>query len=128
MLLFFTFRFEYLISGPKSSRDFRETGPWALHKSNPSRDSWGDLSRDRYIACLELCSPAGNLVPCLPSLLSDQVAREGLGDLTDKSHPLIIRAVVSLLLAVCLFYSSCLSWCYWPNLQICLTSPSINPV
>ena len=27
-LLFFLFRFEYLISGPKSYRDFRETGPW----------------------------------------------------------------------------------------------------
>ena len=26
-LLFFLFRFEYLISGPKSYRDFRETGP-----------------------------------------------------------------------------------------------------
>ena len=26
-LLFFIFRFEYLISGPKSYRDFRETGP-----------------------------------------------------------------------------------------------------
>ena len=31
-LLFFIFRFEYryLISGPKSYRDFRETGPWSL--------------------------------------------------------------------------------------------------
>ena len=28
-LLFFIFRFEYLISGPKSYRDFRETGPRA---------------------------------------------------------------------------------------------------
>ena len=28
-LLFFIFRFEYLISGPKSYRDFRETGPKA---------------------------------------------------------------------------------------------------
>ena len=27
-LLFFIFRFENLISGPKSYRDFRETGPW----------------------------------------------------------------------------------------------------
>ena len=26
-LLFFIIRFEYLISGPKSYRDFRETGP-----------------------------------------------------------------------------------------------------
>ena len=30
-LLFFIFRFEYLISGPLSYRDFRETGPWAVH-------------------------------------------------------------------------------------------------
>ena len=27
--LFFMFRFEYLMSGPKSYRDFRETGPWS---------------------------------------------------------------------------------------------------
>ena len=27
-LLFFRFSFEYLISGPISYRDFRETGPW----------------------------------------------------------------------------------------------------
>ena len=27
-LLFFIFRYEYLISGPKSYRDFRETGRW----------------------------------------------------------------------------------------------------
>ena len=27
MLLFFIFSFEYLISGPKSYRDFQETGP-----------------------------------------------------------------------------------------------------
>ena len=29
-LLFFIFRFEYLFSGPKSYRDFRETGPWVV--------------------------------------------------------------------------------------------------
>ena len=29
-LLFFIFRFEYLFSGPKSYRDFRETGPSTL--------------------------------------------------------------------------------------------------
>ena len=29
-LLFFKFRFEYSILGPKSYRDNRETGPWAL--------------------------------------------------------------------------------------------------
>ena len=28
-LLFFIFPFQYLISDPKSYRDFRETGPWA---------------------------------------------------------------------------------------------------
>ena len=27
-VLLFTFRFEYLITGPKSYRDFRETSPW----------------------------------------------------------------------------------------------------
>ena len=32
-LLFFLFRFEYLISGPKSYRDFRETGPWTVLNS-----------------------------------------------------------------------------------------------
>ena len=30
-LLFFTFRFEYMISGPKSYLDFRETDPWILY-------------------------------------------------------------------------------------------------
>ena len=30
VFFFFIFRFEYLISGPKRYRDFRETGPWAL--------------------------------------------------------------------------------------------------
>ena len=30
VLLFFIFRFEYLISGPKSYRDFRETSPWSF--------------------------------------------------------------------------------------------------
>ena len=33
---------------------------WALYKSNPSRVFWGDLSRDRYISCPKLASPAGN--------------------------------------------------------------------
>ena len=32
--LFFIFRFEYLISGPKSYRDFRETGPRAVNRIN----------------------------------------------------------------------------------------------
>ena len=38
-LFFFIFRFEYLISGPKSYRDFRETGPRAHHvppEQNPN--------------------------------------------------------------------------------------------
>ena len=33
-LLFFTLRFEYLISGPKSYRDFRETGPRTQNASH----------------------------------------------------------------------------------------------
>ena len=33
---------------------------WALYKSNPYRVSWGDLSRDLYIACPKLASPAAN--------------------------------------------------------------------
>ena len=32
-LLFFIFGFEYLISGPKSYLDFRETGPWPLGRN-----------------------------------------------------------------------------------------------
>ena len=36
---------------------------WALYKSNPYRVSWGDLSRDRYIACPKLASPAANAFP-----------------------------------------------------------------
>ena len=35
-LLFFIFRFEYLISGPKSYRDFRETGPRTLSRLSQS--------------------------------------------------------------------------------------------
>ena len=31
---------------------------WALYKSNPSRMSWGELSRDRYIASTKLAFPA----------------------------------------------------------------------
>ena len=34
-LLFFIFRFENLISGPKCYRDFRETGPRSLKKTKP---------------------------------------------------------------------------------------------
>ena len=42
-LLLFIFRFEYLITGPKSYRDFRETGPWPglrLHDHPASSVSW----------------------------------------------------------------------------------------
>ena len=42
----------------RSTRQANEA--WALYKSNPSRVSWGDLSRDRYRACPKLASPAGN--------------------------------------------------------------------
>ena len=31
-LLLFIFRFEYLISGPKSYQDFRETGLWSAER------------------------------------------------------------------------------------------------
>ena len=31
-LLLFIFRFEYLISGPKSYRDYRETGHWSAER------------------------------------------------------------------------------------------------
>ena len=33
-LLFFISRFEYLIAGPKSYQDSRETGPWASKELN----------------------------------------------------------------------------------------------
>ena len=41
-LLFFVFRFEYLISGPKSYRDFRETGPGPLpvYQDLTTRHDW----------------------------------------------------------------------------------------
>ena len=35
---------------------------WVLYKLNPSRVSWGDLSREWYIACPKLASVAGNTV------------------------------------------------------------------
>ena len=38
----------------------QENEAWALYKKNPSRVSWVDLSRDRYIALLKLVTPAGN--------------------------------------------------------------------
>ena len=33
---------------------------WALYKLNPSQMFWGDLSRERYIACPKLAFLAGN--------------------------------------------------------------------
>ena len=38
----------------------QENEAWALYKKNPSRVSWVDLSRDRYIALPKLATPAGN--------------------------------------------------------------------
>ena len=54
--------------GNKDQRAVKQMSEaWALYKSNPSRVSWGDLSRDRgtdtfnwYIACSKLASPAEN--------------------------------------------------------------------
>ena len=37
----------------------QENEAWALYKKNPSRVSWVDLSRDRYIALPKLATPAG---------------------------------------------------------------------
>ena len=38
----------------------QENEAWALYKKNPSRVSWVDLSRDRYIALPKVATPAGN--------------------------------------------------------------------
>ena len=44
-----------------NQRAAKQMRPGYSTKSNPSRAvSWGDLSRDRYIACPKLASPAGN--------------------------------------------------------------------
>ena len=40
-LLLFIFRFEYLISGPKSYRDFRETGLWSAEREVVLLNFWG---------------------------------------------------------------------------------------
>ena len=37
-------------AGARSTRG-QENEAWALYKKIPSRGSWGDLSRDRYIIC-----------------------------------------------------------------------------
>ena len=64
--LFFIFRFEYLISGPKSYRDFRETAPSFLFVSNVANTPATDIkryylmqSRETKIVCcsfFHLCS------------------------------------------------------------------------
>ena len=47
-LLFYIFWFEYLVSGPKSYRDFRETGPrpvslcYMVFPIEVSRESWSE--------------------------------------------------------------------------------------
>ena len=45
-LLFFIFRFEYLIWGPKSYRDFRETGPALSYKHIGKRTKDFEVRRD----------------------------------------------------------------------------------
>ena len=45
-LSFFIFRFEYFISGPKSCRDFRETGPWVVNSGGPRNIRSGDAHPD----------------------------------------------------------------------------------
>ena len=54
-LLFFWFRFEYLISGRKSYRDFRETGPWTI-RSCTSNNSFRNKKQSFCLstACQEL--------------------------------------------------------------------------
>ena len=40
----------------------QENEAWALYKKIPSRGSWGDLSRDRYIICPKPPSPTGKIL------------------------------------------------------------------
>ena len=40
----------------------QENEAWALYKKIPSRECWGDLSRDRYIICPRPPSPAGKIL------------------------------------------------------------------
>ena len=49
-------------SGPASSTSGQENGAWALYKKNPSRESWGDLSGDRYTICPKPPFPAGKIL------------------------------------------------------------------
>ena len=51
---------DYNLSGRARSTGELANEAWALCKSNSSRVSRGDLSRDRYISCPKLASLAGN--------------------------------------------------------------------
>ena len=46
--------------GQINARPRKKMRPGHCTKKNPSRVSWVDLSRDRYIALLKLVTPAGN--------------------------------------------------------------------
>ena len=48
-------------SGARSTRGPKNEA-WALYKKIPSRETWGDLSRDRYIMCPRPPSPAGKIL------------------------------------------------------------------
>ena len=47
------------VAGP-DQRAAKKMRPGHCTKKNPSRVSWVDLSRDRYIALPKLATPAGN--------------------------------------------------------------------
>ena len=66
-LLLFIFRFEYLISGPKSFRDFRETGPRAGHKIT------GEERKSMTLTCTPSLL---SLVFCITLTLFPQIEEE----------------------------------------------------
>ena len=49
-------------SGRARSTRAQENEAWALYKKHISRESWGDLSGDRYIICPKPPSPAGKIL------------------------------------------------------------------
>ena len=49
------------MAGP-DQHSTKQIRPRHFYKSNPSRVSWVDLSRDWYIACPKLSSPVGNTI------------------------------------------------------------------
>ena len=49
------------LAGP-DQRAAKKMRPGHCTKKNPSRESWGDLSRDRYIICPKPTSPAGKIL------------------------------------------------------------------